>query len=315
MPRTEPPESTAPLNTLNSERGGDLGYVPELQAKADVRFVRAETVHRLGVGEAGKWFGEKLLLGKLLDYLRVEAFHEVEDLILGRVAHLEVELGVFGLPVAALVLVAQGAGNLEVAFEAGDHQELLELLGGLGQRVELARIQAGRDQVVAGSLRGRGGEEGGFDLHEAARVQVVAHVLHHAVAQEDPLPQSLPAEVEVAVLQAQRLVHGPVAFDLERRGLGGVQDLEARGLDLYRARREVGVLVALGTADDLARNGDRPLRPQVLCLGEDLSPFRVEGDLRNAPAVAQVYKDQTPVIPAPVHPAREPDVLPDVGLA
>ena len=251
----------------------------------------------------------------MVDYLRVEAFHEVEDLVLGRVAHLEVELGVFGLPVAALVLVAQGAGYLEVAFEAADHQELLELLGGLGQRVELARIQASRDQVVAGSLRGRGGEEGGFDLQEVARVQVVAHVLDHAVAQEDPLPHPLPAKVEVAVLQTERLVHGPVAFDLERRGLGGVQNRKVRGLDLYRARREVGVLVALGAADDLALYGDRPLRPQLLCQGEDLGPFRVEGDLRNAPAVAQVYKDQPSVVPPPVHPAREPDVLPDVGLA
>jgi hypothetical protein len=57
---------------------------------------------------------------------------------------------VLGLPIPALVLVSQGAGNLEVALEAGDHQELLELLRRLGKRVELARIKSGRDQVVAG---------------------------------------------------------------------------------------------------------------------------------------------------------------------
>ena len=128
----------------------------------------------------------------------------------------------FGLPVAALVLVAQRAGYLEVAFEAGDHQELLELLRGLRERVELPRIEAGRDQVVPRPLRCGGGEERGFDLHEAPLVQVVAHVLDDAVAEQDLIPHPLPAQVEVAVLQAERLVDGPVAFDLERWCLGGV---------------------------------------------------------------------------------------------
>jgi hypothetical protein len=68
---------------------------------------------------------------------REKLLDEVQDLVLGGVAHLEVELGVLWLAVAALVLVAQGRGDLEVPLEAGDHQELLELLGGLGQRVEL----------------------------------------------------------------------------------------------------------------------------------------------------------------------------------
>ena len=105
----------------------------------------------------------------MLHDLRVEAFDEVQDLVLRRVAHLQVELGVFGLAVAALVLVAQRAGYLEVAFEAGDHQELLELLRGLRERVELAGIEAGRDQVVAGAFRRGGGQERGFDLDEVPR--------------------------------------------------------------------------------------------------------------------------------------------------
>src|SRR5215212_5547594 len=99
MPRTEPPESTAPLKTLNS---------------------------------ASATSGETSCVGELLDDTSVETLDEVEDFILRRVAHLEVELGVLGLAVAALVLVAQGAGYLEVAFETGHHQQLLELLGDWG---------------------------------------------------------------------------------------------------------------------------------------------------------------------------------------
>src|SRR3712207_8058591 len=49
------------------------------------------------------------------------------------------------------ILVSESPGYLEVALEAGDHEELLELLGGLRKGVELSRIEAARDQVVARS--------------------------------------------------------------------------------------------------------------------------------------------------------------------
>jgi hypothetical protein len=96
---------------------------------------------------------------------------------------------------------------------------------GLRERVELARIEAGRDQVVPRTLRCGGGEKRGFDLHEAPIVEVVAHVLDDTVAEQDLVSHPPPAQVEVAVLKAERLVDGPVAFDLERRCLGGVQNL------------------------------------------------------------------------------------------
>jgi hypothetical protein len=48
-------------------------------------------------------------------------------------AHLEVELGELRLAVAAEVLVAEAARDLEVAVDAGHHQQLLELLRALGR--------------------------------------------------------------------------------------------------------------------------------------------------------------------------------------
>ena len=57
-------------------------------------------------------------------------------------AHLEVELvELAGRAVGAGVLVAEAGRDLEVAVEAGDHQQLLELLRRLRQRVELAGVQ------------------------------------------------------------------------------------------------------------------------------------------------------------------------------
>ena len=59
-------------------------------------------------------------------------------------AHLEVELVELARrAVGARVLVAEAGRDLEVAVEAGDHQQLLELLRRLRQRVELARDGCG----------------------------------------------------------------------------------------------------------------------------------------------------------------------------
>src|SRR3712207_7921675 len=51
---------------------------------------------------------------------------------------------------------------------------------------------------------------------------------------------------------------------LEGRGLGGVEDAQARRLDLDLPGRELGVLVAGGTGRYLALDGDGPLGPQRL---------------------------------------------------
>src|SRR3712207_9321005 len=102
---------------------------------------------------------------------------------------------------------------------------------------------------------------------------------------------------------------------LEGRGLGGVEDAQARRLDLDLPGRELGVLVAGGTGRYLALDGDGPLGPQRLGDGEHVGPVGVEGDLGDAPPVAQVYKDEAAVVAAAVDPAREPGLLADVLFA
>ena len=69
-------------------------------------------------------------------------------------AHLDVELGELRLAIAAQVLVAEAARDLEVAVVAGDHQQLLELLRRLRQRVELrpaaARLGTRKSRAPSG---------------------------------------------------------------------------------------------------------------------------------------------------------------------
>ena len=66
---------------------------------------------------------------------------------------LDVELGELELAVGPQVLVAQAAGDLEVAVDARHHQQLLGDLRALGQHVEVAVVQPRRARRTPGPLR------------------------------------------------------------------------------------------------------------------------------------------------------------------
>src|SRR3546814_14326883 len=87
--------------------------------------------------------------------------------------------------VGAAVLVAKAGRDLEVAVEAGDHQKLLEHLRRLRQRVELARVQAARHQVVARALGAAGGEDRRLELLETLAHHALADRLDDLAAQAD----------------------------------------------------------------------------------------------------------------------------------
>src|SRR5699024_11800399 len=59
-----------------------------------------------------------------------------EDVVGFDEAHLDIELGELGLPVGPEVFVSEAARDLVVAFQARDHQQLLEQLRRLRQRSE-----------------------------------------------------------------------------------------------------------------------------------------------------------------------------------
>ena len=80
---------------------------------------------------------------RLVHDLAHDVFHHREHVFDADERHLDVDLGELGLAVGAQVLVAEAARDLVVALDAGDHQQLLEELRRLRQRVELARRSCG----------------------------------------------------------------------------------------------------------------------------------------------------------------------------
>ncbi len=129
-------------------RGAHVGEA----GQAQIGLVGAEAAHGVVVGDAREGRGQGDAGGgeggghELLD--------DGEDGFPAREAHLQIDLGELKLAVGALVLVAEAAGDLEVAVEAGDHEDLLEDLRRLREGVELAGMDAAGDQKIARALRG-----------------------------------------------------------------------------------------------------------------------------------------------------------------
>ncbi len=178
------------------------------------------------------------------------AVDERDHVLLLDERELHVELGELGLAVRAQVLVPEAARDLVVALEAADHQDLLEELRRLRQRVPRAALESARHEEVACALGRRAGHHRRLDLEEALLVQVVAYAGDHVVAKLEVPAHVLAAEVEVAVLEPQLLVRLLAALlDLERRRVRVREQIDLARDQLDLPGRQVGVDGALLARD------------------------------------------------------------------
>ena len=323
-PLDEPAARERVVEDPEARRGPAVGVrqrgseIRELHAEPQVGLVRAVAVHRLGVREAR----ERRLLDRPLGHdlardLDDHRLDEVHDRGLVDEAHLEVELRELGLPVAAEVLVAEAPRDLVVAVDARDHQELLELLRALGQGVDLAGPEPARDEEVAGTFGRRLHEIGRLDLDEPGALVRGMDRVHEPAPEDEAARDRLAAQVEVAVLEPERLVDlGVGIVDVERRRLRLVEDLDAGRLDLDLAGRELRVLGARQALRDGPDDGHHELGPHEaarLVGGRCIGP--VDDHLGDPVPVPEVEEDQAALVAPAVHPAGQSDLAPGVGRA
>ena len=288
----------------------DLGHVCELESEPRVGAIGAVALHRLGPGHAPK--RNRQVVSGLVHDLAHDVFHQRHDVVGLDEAHLDVDLGELRLAVRTQVLVAEAARDLVVALDAAHHQQLLEELRRLGQRVELAGVHAARDDEVARAFRRGLGQYRRLDLHEPAMLERLAEALCDAVAQLQRREDLGAPDVEIAPLQARQLVGVDPRLDLERRRLGAVEHRRRGDDDLDLARGHVGVLGALGAPAHLSVEQHDPLGAHLLGGHErGTRRIRVEGALDDARAVPQVEEDQAAVVAALRDPSRETDRLAD----
>ena len=280
----------------------------QLEPEADVGLVRAEAIERLAIGEAREGRGLDGSIGDGRpadgDGHRLDEAHHVG---LGHEAHLQVQLAELGLAVAAQVLVAEAARDLEVAVHAGDHEQLLELLRALRQGVDAARLEARGHDEVAGPFGRRLDKHRRLDLHEAGGHMGGADGLDEPAAGQQAGQDGLAPQVQVAVLEAQGLVHLALGLvDGERRRARRPQHVDDVGPQFDVTGRQARVLRAGQPLGQQAAGADDELGPHLA--GDRVgggSGGPVEHDLGDAVAVAQVQEDQLAEVAPAVDPAGQ----------
>ena len=226
---------------------------------------------------------------------------------------LDIELRELRLALGAQVLVAEAAHDLIVAIEAAHHQQLLEDLRRLRQREELAGMRAARHEIVARAFRRRLGEHRRFDVDEA--------VARRARRASRASPDDAAAGASAS-----------------RRGAG--RDSDTSGAALRSSLRRDGTAASRSGSGSrarapAARPGPRPAsalavpagrartRPRMRTQNSPRSRsasantslrVRIEHDLQQPFAVAQVDEDHPAVIAPAMHPAGDADLLADEGL-
>ncbi len=286
--------------------GERVGEVDQLHAEAHVGLVDTEAVHRLVPRHP---FDRRPLARDR--FVRRE--HGLGDrrqhVVLRHEAHLDIELHELVLAIGAQVLVTQAAGDLVVAVESRHHQELLEQLRRLGQRVERAGFLAGRHEELPGALRRRRHQHRRLDLDEALGVHRPAERAVDGSADADVSLHALAAQVEVAVLEADVLVDlvGP-GVDRERRRGRHPQHLDLALADLDLAGRQVRVDRALRSGPHDAGDPHDVLAAHVHGVVDDaLDHARVVTDVDERQVLA--------VLPAPGDPSTHRNRLADVDVA
>ncbi len=232
-----------------------------------------------------------------------------EHVVLRDEAHLGVELHELVLPIGAQVLVAQAAGDLVVAIDAGHHQELLEQLRRLRQGVERARLLARRHEELARALGRRRHEHRRLDLDEALGLHRPSDRRVDGAPHAQVLLHPLAAQIEEAVLQAEVLVDlVGASVDRERRRGGGAQHLDRAVTDLDLTGRQVRV--------------DGAIRPLAHDAGDphDVLAAHVDGvvddALDHAEVIAHVDEREVLAVLATTRdPAADGDRLADLGRA
>ena len=298
------------LESAKARLAQAVRHVLDLEVDPQIGTVVSVAEHRVVVGEARVRSG-RLDSGQR-EHPREQPLDQAVDVLLVDEGHLDVDLGELGLAVGAQILVAEATGELDVALESADHQNLLEQLGRLRKRVETAVVQAARHEIVAGALRRRASEHRRLDVHETLLPEVAQALDREIGAHAQVALQALPAKVEEAVLEAGLLTRALSALHAERHRLRGAEHAAATDLDLDLAGGHLRVHLVGVPTHDFALDLDDPFEAgRIECLGCVRRAFRMHDGLDDAAPIAHVEEDHAAVIAPAVDPSLDPRPLAD----
>ena len=177
----------------------------------------------------------------------------------------------------------------------------------------MAVVDAAGHEVVARAFRGALGEHGGFDVDETVRIEELAHLHRHLVAQHQVVLHVRAAQVQHAMREA-RGFRQVLFVDLERRRDRRVQHVQlvAQHFDLAGLELIVGGARRARTHHALDLHAE--LIAHVFGHLEHLRAVGVTHHLHITFAVAQVDENHASMVAAAVDPARQGDGLAHQGF-
>ena len=152
--------------------------VANLEVVARVGAIDAVALHGVGVGDAGEC--ADVVLEKFRPQQTHEATHHRHHIFALDETHLEIDLREFRLTICARIFIAQALADLQVSIAACDHENLLEKLRTLRQRVPTSFVQTAWHDEVARAFWRSLDEQWGLDFEEAVRLEVVTREFRHA---------------------------------------------------------------------------------------------------------------------------------------
>ena len=241
---------------------------------------------------------------------RHHPFNHREQRFTRRKRRFNIDLRKFRLAVGSKIFIAKTLHDLEILFETGNHQDLLEQLGRLRQRVKTTVLETARHQVISRPF-GRGFRQNRrFDFPESLRIHIFANGHRDAMPHAKRLLQLWPAKIKVPVLQAKVFGSCDLVFNGKRCRFGVVENPQFVCDDLDLTCFKIWILETFVAHADLSADCNHKFRSQRFGLAVQFSVvFGVEDDLSDAFAVAQIDKNELPVIAPAIDPAHHHDLL------
>ena len=154
-------------NTETSRIFEHVHQFNKLHAETHVGLVGTETTHGFAPRQAQEGGIAQVVSADFLKEMFGHLFKERDDVVLLNERHLAVDLRELRLAIGTQVFITKALDNLEIAVHSRNHQELLQRLRALGQRVELTGIHAGRHDEVACAFGSGPDKNWRFYLQEA----------------------------------------------------------------------------------------------------------------------------------------------------
>ncbi len=236
----------------------------------------------------------------------------VEHVLLADKGHFHVQLvEIRWAAVGARILVAETGRDLEILVKAADHDQLLELLRRLRQRIELARMQTAGNKKIARTFGARRGDDRRLIFAEPLVPHPLADRCDNVRPQRHVALHRLAPQVQEPVAQARFFRVFLITKDDQRQFLRRAQHLDIADEHLDFTGGELRIHQACIARLHLAIDADAPFRPHLVHLGKDWA-VGVAQDLRDPVMVAQIDEKHPAVVADAMHPAGQSNGVADM---